>query len=145
MAASRSKKPWQLWRRPTSQGRRKSHCYTCGSIQLLIWRPKMYKNHISKRGLDKKNKSEEMKAILRKKTAISTKQKVLLYTPDDPLIWWILSDISNATTSLSETPCRREHTATLRRPIFATLPRRLECGMCSCQSGQTPRSRPLHK
>lgn len=28
----------------------------------------MYKNHINKWGLDKKNKSEEMKAILRKKT-----------------------------------------------------------------------------
>jgi hypothetical protein len=82
----------------------------------------MYENHTSKWGPDKKNKSEEMKAILRKKTAISTEQKVLLYTPDDLLIWWMLSDTSNATTPLSETSCRLEHTAPSCRPIFTTLP-----------------------
>jgi hypothetical protein len=40
----------------------------------------MYKNHISKWGLDKKNKSEEMKAILRKKTGRSQLGKKSCFT-----------------------------------------------------------------
>ena len=40
----------------------------------------MYKNHISKWGLDKKNKSEEMKAVLRKKTQRSQLNKKSCFT-----------------------------------------------------------------